>query len=144
MTPSSSASRAAGSAGRSDARKYAPFDVPLRVSYNGQQYTHAAMFTYYATPPANGYASGSPLAGSGPLAGGALVTVQDNGLLEEGSDYSCRFGDAQGDALAPATYRANPARVQRVEPSVPFGHSHHVEVVGVGRGSDVGRRFDAE
>ena len=41
----------------------APFDVPLRVSYNGQQYTHAATYTYYATPPANGYASGSPLAG---------------------------------------------------------------------------------
>ena len=45
------------------------------------------------------------------------MTVQDNGLLEEGSDYSCRFGDAQGDALAPATYRANPARVQCVAPA---------------------------
>ena len=51
----------------------APFDVPLRVSYNGQQYTHAATYTYYATPPANG----ARAAGNG----GGRVTTLDMPLL---------------------------------------------------------------
>ena len=108
--PPATATRASCAAPATAAAVNAPFDVPLRVSYNGRLCPLPVR-----TTPRSAAATRAVAGGERAVAGGALVTVQDNGLLEEGSDYSCRFGD-NGGALAPATTR-QPARVQCVAPA---------------------------
>ena len=77
----------------SSAYARASMDIPLRLSFNGQQYTSALLFSYYR-PPVLFEASPS----SGPVAGATSIRLRGE-ALHSGTHRLCRFtGQQEVDA----------------------------------------------
>ena len=92
------------------------------VALNRQDYLAPLPFMVYGSPE---HSSASPA--SGPIAGGALVTIR-GAHLGPGDNYTCRFGDYPPRLVVLATYDEVAEAVTCVSPAAPAARGLFVRV----------------